>query len=173
MIMKMTSALACKLVAQLKSEKETYLTRESDSSTYTVAAGEEPFVPTFDFEGNNALIAAIDEKVMRIKHALNLANATSSIEVGEKTYSVDEILIRMAQLSARKTVYDEFRKRLPKERSSLTVRFASKRDAVEFVYANYDIAKAQAAFEQVEREIIALQLALDKHNQTFEFEVDY
>ncbi len=171
--MKMTSALACKLIAQLKSEKETYLERESDSSTYTVAAGEEPFVPAFDFGGNDALIAAIDEKVVRIKHALNLSNATSRIEVGDKVYSVDEILIRMAQLTARKGVYDAFRKRLPKERSSVTVRFGSKRDAVEFTYANYDIAKAQEAFEKAEREIMGLQLALDKHNQTFEFEVDY
>ncbi len=171
--MKMTSALACKLVAQLKSEKETYLAREKDSSTYTVAAGEEPYVPSFDFEGNNVLIAALDEKVMHIKHALNLSNASSSIQVGDKAYSVDEILIRMAQLNARKEIYDTFRKRLPKERSSLTVRFGARRDAVEFTYANYDIAKAQAAFEEVEREIIALQLALDKHNQTFEFEVDY
>ncbi len=171
--MKMTSALACKLITQLKSEKETYLERERDSSTYTVAAGEEPFVPVFDFEGNAALIAAIDEKVMRIKHALNLSNATSSIEVGDKVYSVDEILIRMAQLNVRKGIYDTFRKRLPKERSSATVRFGTRRDAVEFTYANYDIAKAQAAFEKAEREIMALQLALDKHNQTFEFEVDY
>lgn len=171
--MKMTSALACKLIAQLKSEKETYLARERDSSTYTVAAGEEPYIPTFDFESNNALIAAIDEKVMSIKHALNLSNATSSIKVGDKTYSVDQILVRMAQLSARLKVYDTFRQRLPKERSSLTVRYGTRRDAVEFTYTNYDITKAQAAFEETEREIIALQLALDKHNQTFEFEVDY
>ena len=171
--MKMTSALACKLVAQLNSEKEGYLTRERDSSTYTVATGEEPYVPTYDFEANSALIASVDERIMRIKHALNLANATSSIKVGDKVYSVDEILIRMAQLNARKAMYDVFRKRLPKERSSSTVRYGTRRDAVEFVYANYDIAKAQAAFEQAEREVIALQLALDKHNQTFEFEVDY
>ena len=55
----------------------------------------------------------------------------------------------------------------------MTVRFGTRRDAVEFTYANYDIAKAQEAFEKVEREIMGLQLALDKHNQTFEFEVDY
>ena len=65
-------------------------------------------------------IDEIDRKILTIKHALNLTNATAKVRVGDQEMSVDGILIRMAQLNKRKTVLDDMRKRLPKRESMVT-----------------------------------------------------
>ena len=62
------------------------------------------------------MIDEIDRKIVTIKHALNLTNATAKVQVGEQEMSIDGILIRMAQLNKRKAVLDDMRKRLPKTR---------------------------------------------------------
>ena len=49
-------------------------------------------------------IDEIDRKIVTIKHALNLTNATAKVQVGEQEISIDSILVRMAQLNKRKAV---------------------------------------------------------------------
>lgn len=55
-------------------------------------------------------------KVCRIKHAINVSNASASIDIGGEIMSVDVILIRMSQLSKRRNMLDKMRKQLPKAR---------------------------------------------------------
>lgn len=171
--MKVTSALANKLLIQLKGEKEIYTQRELDSNTYVVSEGETPSIPEYNFLENNESIDEIDIKIMKLKHAINLTNTLSKIDVEGKTYSVDEILIRMAELNQRMKFYDELRRKLPKQRLD-SRRYISRNNsnAVEFQYANFKIEDAKSEFEKVQKEIIALQLALDKFNQTYEFDVE-
>lgn len=167
---KITSAYANKLLKSLEDDKAFLVNKESESSTYEAALGEEPTVPEYDYAAVAADINQIDEKIVTIKHALNLANATAEIPVGEKIMSVDSILIRMAQLNKRKSVLDVMRKRLPKSRTGANS-FA--RNATpEFRYTNYKIETVKADFERVSDEIMQMQLALDQHNQTATFEVE-
>ena len=42
----------------------------------------------------------------------------------------------------------------------------------EYQYINYDLALVKKEFERVSEEVMNLQMALDKYNQTFEFEVE-
>jgi len=42
----------------------------------------------------------------------------------------------------------------------------------EYRHINFDLELVKKDFEKVSKEIMKLQIALDKHNQTFEFEVD-
>lgn len=172
--MKVTSALANKLLIQLKDEKDIYIQKEIDSNTYVVSDGEEALIPEYDFLENNKKIEEIDIKIMKLKHAINLTNTLSKIEIEGKTYSVDEILVRMAELNARMRFYDELRRKLPKQRLD-SRRFVSKNNpnAIEFEYANFNIEDAKKEFEKTQKEIISLQLALDKFNQTYEFEVEF
>ena len=172
--MKVTSALANKLLIQLKGEKDIYIQKEIDSNTYVVSDGEEALIPEYDFLENNKKIEEIDIKIMKLKHAINLTNTLSKIEIEGKTYSVDEILVRMAELNARMRFYDELRRKLPKERLD-SRRYISRNNsnAVEYKYTNYKVEDAKAEFERTQKEIIALQLGLDKFNKTFEFEVEF
>jgi hypothetical protein len=43
-------------------------------------------------------------------------NATAKVPVGDAEMSIDTILIKMAQLNKRKSVFDEMRKQLPRAR---------------------------------------------------------
>ena len=170
--MKVTSALANKLLIQLKGEKEIYTQKEIDS--YIVSEGETPSIPEYNFLENNKAIEEIDLKIMKLKHSINLTNTSSKIDVNGVIYSVDEILIRMAELNLRMKFYDELRRKLPKQRLD-SRRFVSKNNpnAIEFEYANFNIEDAKKEFEKTQKEIISLQLALDKFNQTYEFEVEF
>lgn len=166
---RMTSAYANKLLKQLEEDKNYYLNKEGTSCTYVAAIDEEPVIPEYDFAENAAEIEKIDEKIQAIKHAINQINVMSTIEVLGKEYSVDTVLVRMAQKNRRKAVLEAMRKQLPKERMG---GFSNRTNTPEYKYLNYDLKLVQAEYEKVSDEIMAMQIALDKHNQTVEFEVE-
>ena len=166
---KITSAYANKLIRQLEDDKAYWRNKERESDTYTAAITEEPVIPEYDYEEVAKLITEIDEKVCKIKHAINLANVTTTVMLGEKPMTVDSILVRMSQRSNRKSVLDIMRKRLPQLR---VPGFGGRNQVPEYQYINYDLDVVKADYEKVNEEILMMQMALDKHNQTFEFEVD-
>lgn len=170
--MKMTSAIANKLIRQLEEEKDLLINKEQTSYEYLAADGEKPVIPDYDYNAVNAGISELDWKIAKIKHALNLANATAKIDVQGEEMSVDEILIKMAQLNKRKNFFNMLRKNPAKERVQLRLISSSRTAVPEYRYMNYDIEAAGRDFESVSAKIIAMQLALDKHNQTEEFEVE-
>ncbi len=169
--MKMTSAYANKMLKQLSDEKDYWVNKENSSEVYTAAVGETPVVPEYDYIEVSAKVVEIDHKVTTIKHAINLANVTSIITVGEDEYSIDSILIRMAQLNKRKAFLDVLRKHQEKSRKEPDY-FRGRSANPEYQYINYDLATIKQDFEKVSHEIMEMQMALDKYNQTFEFEVE-
>lgn len=169
--MKMTSAYANKMIKTLEEDKQYWIQKENESNAYTCAPDEEPLIPDYDFKEVCETIDEIDKKVCILKHAINLHNTSARIPVGDKVYSVDTLLIRMAQLNGRKYTFDSFRRAQPKTR--LSNRFSSQNAGPEFRYVNYDVKDAEAAYEAVSREIMEMQIALDKFNQTDEFEVEF
>lgn len=169
--MKMTSAYANKLLKSLADEKSYWEAQETASRTYVVAVGEEPVIPEYDYPAVSETLKEIDRKTAIIKHALNLANATAKIMVGDTEMSVDSILIRMAQLNSRKGTLDTMRKFLPKMRESSHA-FSSRNAVPEYRYTNYDLDAVKQDYEHISGEIMEMQIALDRYNQTFLFEVD-
>ena len=113
---KMTSAYANKVLKKLTEDKEYWLKKENDGSTYVAAVDEEPVIPDYDYSTVAAEIEAIDDRIMKIKHAINVNNVTNRIEVGDVCMTIDEILVRMAQLNKRKSFLDTLRKQAPKTR---------------------------------------------------------
>ena len=87
--MKMTSAYANKLIKKLKEDRDYWREIEKYRHKYVVAQGEEPIVPEYDFLEVHKAIADIDEKIIKIKHALNVTNSTNSVEVEGKIYTID------------------------------------------------------------------------------------
>lgn len=167
----MTSAYANKMLRTLEEDKMFWLNKEDAASSYIVANNEEPVVPEYDYPEVAATIAAIDEKIAIIKHALNVTNATAKVLVGDTVMSVDLILIKMVQLNKRKFVLDQMRKQLPKERVGQNS-YMSRNAVPEYRYINYDLDQVKRDYEDVSKSIMELQMALDKYNQTVQFEVD-
>lgn len=167
----MTSAYANKMLKSLEEDKVYWVNKEATSSTYVVAINEEPVIPEYDYAEVAATIAALDEKIAIIKHALNVANATSKVQVGNTEMSVDTILIKMAQMNKRKAVLDCMRKQLPKAREEQHS-YLSRNAIPEYRYINYDLELIKQEYETVSKTIMDMQMALDIHNQTVQFEVD-
>ena len=165
----MTSAYANKMLKNLEESKTYYVNKEASSCTYVASINEEPVVPEYDYKEVADTIAELDEKIAIIKHAINLQNATARVQVGDEVMSVDTILIKMAQLNKRKMVLDSMRKQLPKAREEYT--FSSRNAAPEYRYINYDLDLIKQEYERVSKAIMDMQMALDKYNQTVEFEV--
>ncbi len=170
---KMTSAYANKVLKKLNDDKAFYIQQEHDSYSYVAADGEEPVIPEYDFEKTSKILRDIDNKIVKIKHALNVTNSTNSVVVGEKSLTIDEILVRMAQLNNRKATLDMMRKQQAKSRvdSRFSI-LSSKKPVIEYQYMNYDIELVKKEYDAMDAEIAAMQMARDKYNQTVEFDVD-
>lgn len=168
---KMTSAYANKLLKRLEEDKIFWVSKEETSSTYVVANNEEPVVPEYDYVQVANMITEIDERIAVIKHALNVSNATAKIMVGDIEMSIDTILIRMAQLNKRKNTLDVMRKRLPKTRVEQSS-YMSRNTVPEYRYINYDLDLIKKEYDVVSKKIMEMQMALDKYNQTVQFEVN-
>ena len=168
---KMTSAYANKLLKRLNEDKEYWMNKERNSCTYTAAIDEEPLIPEYDYIEVSNRLYVIDAQIAKIKHAINYVNVTSQIQVGNEIMSADTILIKMAQLNKRKETLDGMRKQLPKRRLDTTY-FTRKNSIVEYEYINYDMELVTIEYESIDFKIATMQMALDKFNQTFEFEID-
>ena len=167
----MTSAYANKMLRSLEEDKAFWANKEATACTYVAAINEEPVVPEYDYAEVAVTIAEIDEKIAIIKHALNVTNATARVQVGDAEMSIDTILIKMAQLNKRKAVLDVMRKQLPKARVEQHA-YMSRNAVPEYKFINYDLELIKKEYETVSVKIMEMQMALDKYNQTVQFEVD-
>ena len=144
-------------------------TLEESSSLYTLAVNEEPVIPEYDFLRVNQELTRLREKLCVLKHAINTSNINSVIEVEEKVYSVDQILVMMTLLNKRKKILDGMRKRQEKTRINS---YSSRMVNPEYQYINYKLVDVKAEYDFISKQLIDLQMALDRYNQTFEFEVE-
>ncbi len=165
--MKYTSASANKLIKILEDMKNYLLQQEENGKSYVLAEDETPDLPDYDFVTTNAKIDELDKKIRTLKHALNVFNSTTVLPLG---ITIDEALVEMAQLNRKLPRLDLMRRALPKRR--LSGGYAARRDVAEYEYLNYDPKKAAEVYEKDLRRVQEIQLALDKVNQTEEFEVN-
>ena len=156
-----TSAYANKMLKSLEEDKAFWVNKEAASSTYVAAINEEPVIPEYDYSEVASMITAIDEKIAIIKHALNVTNATAKVQVGNSEMSINK----------RKGVLDQMRKQLPKSRQEQHS-YTSRNTVPEYRYINYDLELIKQEYENVSKTIMEMQMAVDKYNQTVQFEVD-
>ncbi|MBO4325686.1 MAG: hypothetical protein J5950_00240 [Clostridia bacterium] len=168
---KMTSAYANKVLRKLNEDKEFWRSKEQEGHTYVAALDEEPVIPDYDYAQVAKNIEEIDEQIVKIKHALNVTNCTNEVTVGGRQMTVDTILVKMAQLNRRKAVLDEMRKQQPKTRMNSGL-YSTRKTAPEYRYINYDLELIKKEYERIDSEVSEMQIALDKYNQTVEFEVE-
>ena len=165
-----TSAVAAKLLRGLNERHDALLTRENKSCCFTAAIQEDPesVRPAYDFHETQAELRSLEEKIRRLKHTLNSFNATCIIP--EFGMTIDQMLIYIPQLTARKRRLDHMRSRLPREREQHSM--GRNNNIIEYIYANYDIAAAETEYLAVADELARAQNALDAVNATVQFEAD-
>ena len=169
---KMTSAYANKVLKRLQDDKSFWLSKERDGYLYVAAIDEEPVIPEYDYNQISDEIKNIDRKIVKIKHAINVINSTSEIEIGDESMTIDQILISMAQLNNRRSMLDNMRKQQEKRRVDSGF-YGTRKTAPEYQYVNYSIDEVKKDYEEIDSKIAAMQIALDKFNQTFEFDVEW
>lgn len=163
----LTSAAANKLLKTLEDQKNYLLSLEVSSSTYIMAEGEKAEPPVYDYTDTSDKLSQINKQIRKIKHAVNIFNTTTYLD--SLSITIDEALIKMAQLNQRKQSLDIMRKRLPKERQSAPF---TRTNIIEYQYANYDIEKVATDYNRLCEEITEIQLALDTSNQTKTFDLE-
>lgn len=167
----MTSAMAAKELKKLNDQHDALVKKEKKSSVFTVAIQEnvEDVRPAYDFGQTQEELQQLEQKIRILKHAINRFNLTQ--EVPGFGMTIDQMLVYIPQLTARKQKLDKMRDRLPKERAEVRS-FGRTSNIVEYDYSNYDIRQAEDAYRKIMDELAAAQNALDHVNSTITFEVE-
>ena len=166
--MKLTSAEAAKMLRKLNDDYEALLARENASEVFVAAISEnvEDVRPEYDFAKTREEEAKLAGQIRKLKHAINVFNATT--EVPGFGMTIDAMLVYIPQLTNTRNRLASMKRRLPKERVEAGFRSAS--NIIDYRYANYDIASAQAAYDEVSNRLAKAQTALDLVNSTVTFE---
>ena len=165
-----TSAEAAKLVRKLNEEQNVLKQKENKSSLFVAAIEEdvESVRPDYDYEEVQKLLADLEMKVRKVKHAINTFNLTTQVPGFDMT--VDQMLVYIPQLSEKKSKLTRMAATLPKERVSASGYGA--KTIVEYRYTNYDIKKAEADLAEVTDELARAQTALDVINNSATMEIE-
>lgn len=168
--MKYTSAEAAKLLRKLNDEYTSLLGKESRTSSFLAAMGEdvESVRPKYDYSEVQRELADLENRVRKVKHALNVFNTITVVP--EFGITIDEMLVLIPQLTKRKAKLYEMKSALPKAREE--VRYSRNTNVIDYRYANYDIEKAQRDYDAVSDELSRAQTALDLLNNTVTLEID-
>lgn len=168
--MRYTSAEANKLLKSLEDERAKMCMKENQSSVFTCATQENPdeVRPEYGFLETQCEISEIESKIRKVKHAISVFNITH--EVPGFGMTIDQMLVFIPQLSARKRVLSGMAERLPKARKQS--RYGEKSNFIEYEYANYNTEEAGKYYRQISDYLSAAQVALDKLNHSDTMEID-
>lgn len=166
----MTSAEAAKFLKKLNEQKKMLLCEERRSCVFNASLGEDvdSVRPKYDYEQTQTALRSCNNKVMLVKHAINRFNTTQF--VGDTGLTIDQILVRIPQLTEMRDRLDGMQGLLPKQRSS--VAGIGSNTVIDYKYANYSVDRAKEDFVAVSDELRALQTALDIVNTTVKMEFE-
>ena len=169
--MKYTSAEANKLLRKLTEEKYYLLTMEEKSSTFQAALGEDPesVRPEYDYRAVRAAVDELNRKIRTVKHAVSRFNLEHMVPGFDMT--VDQMLVYIPQLTAKKEKLSGMKDRLPKQRDPKST-YGRVTTIIDYIYTNYDIKEARADFDAISDELSRAQTALDVLNNTETMEID-
>lgn len=162
--MMVTSAEANKIINKLNSEIQLAKIKENSNIVFRAAVGENPeaLKPDYDFAETQKFIDEKEKDVCRIKHLLNIFNATTKVT---DELTIDQVLIRLPQLNNKKAKLTSMITKQPKRRVSITG------NVIDYEYISYNLNEARKAYDDVVGEINHLQTELDTINNTVQFEI--
>lgn len=168
--MKMTSAQVSKLLRQLNDELRTLQVREDNTNSFIAALSEDPesVRPEYDYKTMQDAQIEIETKIRKVKHALNVFNATHIIP--GYGFTIDEMLVYLPQISRRCAKLSEMKDALPKVRENTG--YSRNSAIIDYRYANYDIEQVNKDYAALSEELANAQTALDYENSTAEFDIE-
>ena len=122
--------------------------------------------PAYDYADTQKKLTELEQRIRRVKHAINVFNATHIIP--DFNMTIDEMLVYIPQLTQRKNKLADMKARLPKQRVE---EYGRQSNIIDYTYANYDLAAVEADYEKVSDELSSAQLALDAVNQRDTFDL--
>lgn len=166
--MKYTSAEANKLLKKLNEEKVSLILHEDMSKEFLAAVGEdlESVRPKYNFTEMQNSLDEVERKIRLIKHALNKFNTTTVIP--EFNITIDEMLILIPQLTAKKIRLEMMKNRVPKTREMTR----ANSNILDYRYINYDLDVVAKEYEKVVDTLAKAQNALDLVNMSKKIEID-
>lgn len=166
--MKMTSAEASKLIRQLKDQINLLRRQEAGVLSFVAATTEnvEEVRPAYSYEETVAKYEELEGKIRKIKHALNVFNATTAPEGVDMT--IDELLVFLPQATERLQELAGMLAKPPKSRATDTGRTS----IIEYEYLNYDLQTVQRDYDALMEKKNRVMTALDLTNNTVSFEVE-
>ena len=167
--MRVTSTVASKKVKELKEQIEQAKVLDMKSRYFLACIGEDPesVRPEYDFLESTQNIAALEAKLRKIKHAINVFNTQQKLDGFEIT--IDEALVMLPQLTVEKQRLTEMAAKLPKERKSQG--YLSNTSIIDYQYVNYDLNLAKRELEETTKLLSNIQTELNRVNTTVEFEI--
>lgn len=165
--MKCTSAEAAKYLRKLNEDYAALISREEVRRDFIVSLGEDPesVRPPYDFRETQIALDEMEQKIRRVKHAINLFNTTHTVPGFDLT--IDEMLVLIPQLTKRKNKLAEMKEKLPKTREQTY----GKSNIVDYRYINYDSDEAASKYEKAAELLSRAQTALDTVNNTETLEI--
>ncbi len=165
--MKYNSAQAAKLLSKLQQDFDRLAVLEANAKTFLASVGEDPesVRPEYDYEATKKELDALSKKIRKVKHAINAFNNTTVVP--EFGITIDELLVYIPQLSAKKAKLRGMADTLPKARENNY----GKSNIIDYRYVNYDIKQVKADLDTVTEELSKAQLALDTINHSLEFDI--
>ena len=166
--MKLTSAEANKMIRALRDQHRLLLLQEENVVSFIAATTEnvEEVRPSYSYEETAAKFDEIERKIRKIKHALNVFNATTVVDGFDMT--IDEMLVFLPQTSDRLRKLEDMLAKPEKARAMNTGRTS----IIEYEYLNYDLQKVQEDYDALMELKNRALTALDVVNNTVPFEAE-
>lgn len=166
--MKLTSAEANKMIRALKDQYRLLSSQENNVISFIAATTEnvDEVRPPYNYEETAEKYDEIERKIRKIKHALNVFNATTVVDGFDMT--IDEMLVFLPQTSDRLRKLEDMLAKPEKSRAQNTGRTS----IIEYEYLNYDLQKVQEDYDALMDMRSRALTALDVMNNTVSFEVE-
>lgn len=164
--MQITSAGASKLIKRLKDDFDSLIKHESETKQYSYIEGEEPLIYPYDFEVTQAQLTATNDRIAKIRHAVNQFNVSTTLPGFD--FTIDEALVRLAMMNEDKYRLGKMRGVLERTRRSA---YRNGESVPEYTVRNYDEVLVDREYRELTKRISEIQQALDLVNLTERFEI--
>ena len=159
----LTPALANKMIKQLKDRADALIEQERATKFITYSDASNRFPTDYSFDKTQKALIKINGDIIKIRHCVNVLNATSTLP--NLGITVDAALIEMAMLT-------EMKDRLSLMRTGQIKESRPAPTGVVITEKMYNPAEAASEYEAVMNRLNQIQLDLDKFNLTQTFEID-